>query len=194
MIDSKTKNKFLKELEKNGNVFWSCTKTGIHHSTYYRWIKIDKEFEKLAKTAIRHGRENNTDIGEHALMLKVKDKCMDAIKYLLSHNSSRYKRQVTNAIIIHKKDLLSGPPKEKTLEDLLVEGAQNNRDLAEKYMKMGGIPPKSDGSPIEGNELSEYRVYIDEWYKKKELDEKAEKESESNNQTNEDSDSEPTSI
>lgn len=158
MIDSKTKNKFLKELEKNGNVFWSCAKTNIHRSTYYRWVKMDKEFKQLAKTAICHGRENNTDIGEHALMLKIKDKNMDAIKYLLGHNSSRYKRQVTHAIIMHKKDLLSVPVEKRTLEDLLAEGAQRRKEHEDAGLKKvidNNKPKKKDESGDQTNKSSD---------------------------------------
>jgi hypothetical protein len=91
MIDRETKNKLLQELEKFGNIYLSCVKIGINKATYYRWRKNDNAFRRLSDQAIRMGRENNCEIAEHALMLKVKEKDMNAIKYLLSHQSARYK-------------------------------------------------------------------------------------------------------
>jgi len=172
MIDDKTKHKLLKELEKSGNVFLSCLKTGIDKSTYYRWFDSDKEFRKLASQAIRRGRENNCDIAEHALMLKVKDKDMAAIKYQLGHNDQRYKsKQTSNVVIFHKKDL---PPvvEQKTVEDLIDSFEENLRQKSlrlkeELTMFSGEMPTKLDGSPIEDDELSGYEGYIRDWQKQR---------------------------
>lgn len=174
MIDDETKNKLLQELEKGGNVYLACLKIGIHRSIYYRWKKYDKDFYKKAKEAEHRGRENNCDIAEHALMLNVKDKKMDAIKYVLAHNSSKYKeKRTSNVVILHKKD---EPPiiPQKSLNELLIEDAEWHKAKAEaifkKYESMGGIPPKADGSKIELRELVGYEKYIEEWYRKKELE------------------------
>lgn len=175
MIDGKTKNKLLEELEKNGNVYLSCLKINIHRSTYYRWKGEDKEFNKKAEQAERTGRENNCDIAEHALMLNVKDKKMEAIKYVLGHNSPKYKPKKTSSVtILHKK--ISDIPitSQKTLEDLLEDDAVNHfakaMRIKYKYEDMGGIPAKADGTPIEEHEMIDYEAYIKEWYKKKELE------------------------
>lgn len=194
MIDDKTKDMFLKFLEKYGNVSLACNKAGINRCTYYRWKETDKQFKKRTSHLIKLGRENMTDMSEHALLVEIRNGNIRAIEFSLRHNSSRYKRQSISTTIIHKRDMPTEPAGPRTLEDLIVESAQDNRDLAEKFIQMGGIPPRADGSPIESNEISKYKVYIEEWYKKKELDEKAEKESESNNQTNEDPDSKLTST
>ncbi len=125
MVDDKTKQKLLKELEKSGNVWSSCLKLNVHRSTYYRWKETDKEFRRLANTAERHGRENMCDIAKHALMLNVKDKKMEAIKYVLSHLDPPFKRkQTSNVVILHKKDIIPPVP-QKTLEDLFDELADN---------------------------------------------------------------------
>lgn len=102
MIDGETKQKLLQELEKSGNVYLSCMKVGINKSTFYRW-REDKGFWKTANTAIKRGRENNCDVAEHALMMNVKDKKMDAIKYVLAHNSARYKPKIRKVIIEHSQ-------------------------------------------------------------------------------------------
>lgn len=101
MIDLETKEKLLKEIEKSGNVYLSCMKTGIDKATFYRWRKDDKQFSKKATEAVKRGRESNCDLAEHALMLNVKDKKMDAIKYVLSHQSKIYKPKARKVIIEH---------------------------------------------------------------------------------------------
>ena len=101
MVDLETKNKLLKELEKTGNISISCARADIDRSTYYEWLKCDKEFGKKMKEAMKRGRENNCDIAEHALMLKVKDKDLGAIKYQLGHKSPRYKPKARKVRIEH---------------------------------------------------------------------------------------------
>lgn len=100
MIDLETKEKLLKEIEKSGNVYLSCMKTGIDKATFYRW-KEDKEFRKRANEAVKRGRENNCEIAEHALMMNVKEKKMDAIKYVLSHQSKIYKPKDRKVFLVH---------------------------------------------------------------------------------------------
>lgn len=118
MIDDQTKDRFLKELEKSGNVYLSCLKVGIDRSTHYRWLDSDKEFKKLASRAIRRGKENSCDIAKHALMINVKEKNMRAIEYVLSHNDPTYKRkQTSNVVIVHKKVNPLPVPVQKTLEE-----------------------------------------------------------------------------
>ena len=106
MIDLETKEKLLKEIEKSGNVSLSCMKIGIDKATFYRW-KDDKEFRKKANEAMKRGRESNCDLAEHALMLNVKEKKMDAIKYVLSHQSKIYKPKDRKVFLVH-----SNPTKE----------------------------------------------------------------------------------
>lgn len=169
MIDDQTKQKLLKELEKSGSVWLSCTKLHIHRSTYYRWKKIDKKFGQLANAMERHGRENICDIAKHALMLNVKEKKMDAIKYVLGHLDPQFKRnQTSNVVIVHKKEspLLNMPV--KTLEDLFDDDAertqQKNLDLQKRFTEFGKIiPNKPDGNPIELHELIKYEAYIEDY-------------------------------
>lgn len=100
MIDLETKEKLLKEIEKSGNVYLSCMKIGIDKATFYRW-KDDKEFRRKANEAVKRGRENNCEIAEHALMMNVKEKKMDAIKYVLSHQSKIYKPKDRKVFLVH---------------------------------------------------------------------------------------------
>lgn len=108
MIDSKTKQKLLQELEKDGNVYISCIKTGISKATYYRWRGGDAGFRKKTDKVVRMGRENMSDIAEHALFINVKKGKMDAIKYALSHLSPRYRPKEKRAYIIHSHEKENG--------------------------------------------------------------------------------------
>lgn len=171
MIDDKTKHKLLKELEKSGNVFLSCLKIGIDRSTYYRWFDADKEFRKIASRVIRRGRENNCDIAKHALMLKVKEKDLRAIEYLLGHNDPAYKQKKTsNVVIVHKKIDSLPLVQAKSLEQIIEEDERSTHECGlelQKNLTMFGrkIPPKPDGSPITIDELPGYEAYIRDWQK-----------------------------
>ena len=169
MIDDETKNKLIEELEKSGNVYLSCLKININRSTYYRWKKNDKEFRKKANQAERLGRENNCDIAEHALMLKVKEKDMSAIKYVLDNNSKKYKRkQISNVVILHKKGVPPSVIPEESFEEF------EEREEREEHKKAlgiynaftaygGKIPNKLDGTPIDIDEIIKYEGYIRDW-------------------------------
>lgn len=121
MIDGKTKTKLLEELEKTGNVWIACTKVGISRATYYRWLKEDKKFGKLAKEALTLGRDNMCDIAEHALALKIKEGDFNAIKYQLGHNSPFYKpRMLSKVILEHRRKIQkSDLPPPVSIEDIL---------------------------------------------------------------------------
>jgi len=168
MIDDKTKHKLLKELEKSGNVFLSCLKTGIDRSTYYRWFEADKEFRKFAGQAIRRGKENNCDIAKHALMIRVKEKDMRAIEYVLGHNDPVYKRkQSSNVVILHKKGVDNQVMKE-TFEEYESRLEKEDREKAiEVYNGLityyRKIPNKPDGTPIWLHEFSKYSEYMRDW-------------------------------
>lgn len=172
MIDEKTKMKFIKELNKEGNVFVSCAKVGIDRTTPYRWAKKDKKFSKDFKEAARTGRANTCDIAEHMLMNNIKKGKMEAIKYHLSHNSPRHKpKNKTKVTIEHKK--ITDPVPEQgplTWEDLVDDykehGTERALELKEELTRDGKeIPNKPDGSPIELHDLHRYKQYIYDWQK-----------------------------
>jgi hypothetical protein len=132
MIDDKTKDKLLKEIEKLGNVFLACTKTNIHPSTYYRWIKSDKEFNRTANELVKVGRSNGVDICEYTVIRKAKEGDLRASEFYLKHNSPRYRsRKSSDVVILHKKDVLPPPehdpaknrPSKITIE--IVKGRNN---------------------------------------------------------------------
>lgn len=161
MIDGETKQKLLQEIEKVGNVYSSCLKIGINKATYYRWKKEDKEFSKLAGKAEKTGRENMCDIAEHALMQNVKEKRMDAIKYVLGHNSKRYQPKDRVVTIEHstKENERMRAQLEKERERIYYDGQNsvynelierirnpdNDRDFGEILEEIKIEPPPDSG-------------------------------------------------
>lgn len=104
MIDQRTKNQLLKFLEKSGNIYYSCQKTGINRATYYEWRKIDPKFKRQSDRAYQLGRINACDIAEYSLMQLVKEKNFSAIKYLLGRLSPKYKPvPESRHIFVHEK-------------------------------------------------------------------------------------------
>jgi len=168
MVDDETKTKLIEELEKNGNVSIACMKTGVHRSSFYRWKEEDKEFAEKAILAERYGRENNCDIAEHSLMINVKEKKMEAIKYLLSHNHPMYMLQKADrneTIIRHQKGLTEAEEKEivkKYNEEDLVKQVEYT-DMMEKKFQETGELPKTSRTKEEYEYLERLRLYIEQY-------------------------------
>jgi len=85
MKTEKQRKIIITELEKNGLVSYACRKAGIARATYYRWIKENKKFSKIAKKALDNGTLEINDLGRGQLILMMKNGSFSAIKYWLSH-------------------------------------------------------------------------------------------------------------
>jgi hypothetical protein len=174
MIKSPTKKKLLAELEKNGNVTIACLKAGVNRATFYRWKQESDEFKEKAEQAETFGRENNCDIAEQSLMLKIKDKDLGAIKYLLGHNSPRYKgKETSNVVIVHKKELpqSAGPVSLDELVNLIPDNTTEALEKAaawkSQFKTNGEMPNKPDGTPITLEDIPFYYTYIEDWQEEK---------------------------
>lgn len=126
MIDNDTKKRLIDELEKDANILGTCRKIGIAPATFYRWKKGDSGFRKKVQQAEQIGRRNMTDVAEQALMLKVKEKDLGAIKWVLSHNSERYKPKNKKIILEHlnqskEQQKLYSEKERKKIDDLSEE-------------------------------------------------------------------------
>lgn len=92
---ARDKEKILNELENNPIPSVAVRKVGISHSTYYRWIKEDSNFEHKARQAIDIGRSRFNDLAISQLIKKVQESDMRAIEYWLRHNDERYRSGIT---------------------------------------------------------------------------------------------------
>jgi hypothetical protein len=166
MINDETKAKLITELEKNGNVYVACMKTNIHRSSFYRWKEEDKEFKKRADKSERIGRMNNCDIAELSLMMRVKEKDLGAIKYLLGHNHPVYKpkrtdKGVTN--VFHKRDLPKKQEEEtaKRYNQAEQEMLQEYCDkMEERYQATGELPKGYKLDPEEEAHMQRTALFI----------------------------------
>lgn len=91
MIDrEETLKKLVTELEKMPNIRYACSKVGIDHSTYYRWLGSDRKIHKAVMLAITLGREKMGDAAEGVIISGIQNNDMAAAKYWLAHNHERY--------------------------------------------------------------------------------------------------------
>ena len=177
MVDGKTKQNLLKEIEKFGNVYLSCLKIGVDKATYYRWKQKDEKFREKADEAERIGRENISDIAEHALLQNIKEKNQRAIEYALNHNSEIYRQKQTSSIITYRRETPIPDISIRTLEDLIDEDRESSHERAlrlyERFTMFGGeIPNKPDGTPIVLDDIPDYEAYIENWQRYKRIEEK----------------------
>jgi len=63
---------------------------GIARSTFYRWCEDDLEFRISAEDAQFRGREKMNDFVESKLLENIGANSMQAIRFWLSHNTTRY--------------------------------------------------------------------------------------------------------
>ena len=82
---------FLKLLADSPFVDHAAKQAGIARSTVYRWMKDNPEFRKAVEKAKKGGRVHMVELGEIMLLKKVKEGDVSAIKFLLTHNSKRYR-------------------------------------------------------------------------------------------------------
>ncbi len=132
MVDKKTWDKVLTEIEKTGIILHACRKAGIDPSTFHRQRKKSKKFSQQVEESMEIGRANMSDIGESALLRKVQEGEFAAIKYMLVHNSERYKARQQDTFK-YEFDYRSNKA-EKTehvgIEDILARMAQDSRERA----------------------------------------------------------------
>ena len=84
------RNKILEILSETPLVNYACKKVGISRMTFYRWKKDNLDFRKEAERLLLLGRENVGEMAEAALIKNIKDGKMDAIRFFLQNNDSRY--------------------------------------------------------------------------------------------------------
>lgn len=87
---SDEKLKFIQIIEETPLINYACKKVGIGRTTFYRWMKDNLEFKISVERALKNGRSYWVEVAESSLMKNVKNGRMDAVKFFLTHNDSRY--------------------------------------------------------------------------------------------------------
>lgn len=87
---AKKYNLILEALEERPFITYATKKTGVSRSTIYRWMAEDFSFDQEVNKALHNGRSGLADIGESKLVQLASEGNLEAIKFLLRHNSDRY--------------------------------------------------------------------------------------------------------
>jgi len=170
MIDRKTREKFLAELEKIGNILHACKKVGIPFtSTVYRWASANDKFKKRMDEAIRIGRANIVDIAEGGLVRKAGEGDFKSQTFILRHHSQMYRpRNRDEYVFVHKRDGNAGDNPPISMDDLLDEMSRRGEELIDENRRDAlakQLPLKPDGNKIMPWEEKEYVGYIAEYRK-----------------------------
>lgn len=83
-------DKILEELRKIPNIRYACSKIGIDHSTYYRWMLRHPTFRKRVLTAMHVGKSNISAIAEATIINGVNNGDYKSSVFWLSHNELQY--------------------------------------------------------------------------------------------------------
>lgn len=101
---TKLKKAVLEQLTRTPIIEIAVEKVGISRMTFYRWSKASKQFAKEVEDALFGGRLLISDIAESQLFSLVKDKKIEAIKYVLRHNNPRYADRLELSGTVSTKD------------------------------------------------------------------------------------------
>lgn len=82
--------RILAELEKIPNIRYVCTKVGIDHSTFYRWIMRYPSFNKRVMQAIFMGKRAICGTAETVIIKGVQNGDFRAATFYLTHNDPDY--------------------------------------------------------------------------------------------------------
>ncbi len=102
MISKADKEKILKSLSENPFITVACKKAGIARATFYRLKDTDDDFFQEVNKAMSQGRDLICEVAESNLIKRSKEGNVEACKYILRHNSRRYK---TNDLSYDPNDL-----------------------------------------------------------------------------------------
>ncbi|MCF7864939.1 MAG: hypothetical protein K9M11_00335 [Candidatus Pacebacteria bacterium] len=83
-------DKIVKELEKVPNIRYVCSKVGIDHSTFYRWLMRHPSFNKRVLQAQFIGRRAICGTAETVIIKGVQSGDFKASTFYLTHNDPNY--------------------------------------------------------------------------------------------------------
>lgn len=115
-------DRILKELEKVPNIRYVCSKVGIDHSTFYRWLMRYPSFNKRVTMAIFLGKRAISGTAETVIIKGVQNGDYRSATFWLSHNDPQYMQR---------------------------DKGRHHGDLLEMQTKMLKKPIKYDGSNFE---------------------------------------------
>lgn len=118
----KEKGILLEQLKKTPIVQIACEKSGVGRATYYRWLKEDPEFAKLADEALAQGTLLINDLAESKLIASVQNQNMTAIIFWLKNHHPAYTTKI-----------------ELTTQQLKAELSEEEKIAIEKVLGLTGV-------------------------------------------------------
>ncbi len=88
------KKLLIDQLKKTPIVQVACEKIGVGRATFYRWLKDDPDFGKLANESITEGNGLISDVAESQLANLIKSGNLGAISFWLKHRHPAYRNKV----------------------------------------------------------------------------------------------------
>ena len=99
MTKMNKKRLILKELTEIPNISMVCQKVGVSRQTFYRWMRVDRDFKNFVRKSMRYGDGHLNDIAEGAAMKKIKSGHWPSIKHWLDRKSPKYVNQILTSSI-----------------------------------------------------------------------------------------------
>lgn len=124
------KQALIEEIKKVPIVRTACSRVGVSHSTYYRWLEADNDFKKAVDEARQSGVELVNDMCEAQLITAIKDKNLRAIDMWLKAHHRAYSSKVE----------LSGKVEVDANEPLSPE----QQRLINNALQLAGLAPKDE--------------------------------------------------
>lgn len=103
------KKLLVEQLRKTPIVQVACEKVGVGRATFYRWLKEDSSFAKLADESIAEGNGLISDVAESQLANLIKSGNLAAISFWLKHRHPAYRNKVEVQANVRHQDAPLSP-------------------------------------------------------------------------------------
>ena len=152
MSKAKIKKKMIELASNNPVVSSLCHKFDISRATFYRWFNEDDAFKEEFNKSKIIGITGMCDVAESRIISLVKGSneyvALNASKYILDHNSPRYKEANQGYIRIKLENKLREAENEKKeLIEKTIEGIQ-------VFIQQGKQKEEENEDKIKGNQIT----------------------------------------
>lgn len=120
------KKLLIDQLKKTPIVQVACEKVGVGRATFYRWLKDDPDFGKLANESIIEGNGLISDVAESQLANLIKSGNLGAISFWLKHRHPAYRNKLEVEANVRHEDVPLTPEQEAIIESALKLFSEEN--------------------------------------------------------------------
>jgi hypothetical protein len=114
------------QLKKTPIVQVACEKVGVGRATFYRWLKDDPDFAKIANESITEGNGLISDVAESQLANLIKSGNLGAISFWLKHRHPAYRNKLEVEANVRHEDVPLTPEQEAIIESALKLFSEEN--------------------------------------------------------------------